>query len=61
MTAVKTVVLHCDRLDCSRSYSGGERIWAVRRQARSDGWVYVGERQRYDFCPDHATPEVGNG
>lgn len=57
MTATRAVVIHCDYLDCPRSYTGGERIRAVRRQARSDGWRYVGNG-RHDF-PDHANPEAG--
>lgn len=59
MTAARNAVIRCDWLDCTRTYTGGERIWAVRRQAHSDGWVYVGKRKHLDLCPDHANPKDG--
>jgi hypothetical protein len=55
MTASRSVRIDCDHPGCTRTYTGPERVWAVRREAKGNGWDYSMSR---DYCPAHASSRL---
>lgn len=51
MTASRAARIDCDFAGCTRTYTGPERVWAVRREAKGNGWDCAMGR---DYCPLHA-------
>lgn len=64
MSAVATIVLHCDAVGCGEEWVGGpgQGLLLARREANvRAGWVDAPDnrpgntqRQRRDFCIDHS-------
>jgi len=60
MTAITTIYLWCDVLECNERYDGVD-VWspasAVRREAAKAGWTVkmssLGRRFTRDYCPAH--------